>query len=72
MGGASAVAALQCATAVVAAGVCRHMLLVLGRRGYSDSRVAARLGAMPQFRVVGEFENPIGAIAPAQLYAPGA
>lgn len=70
MGGASAVAALQCAAAVIAAGVCRHVLLVLGRRGYSDSRVATRLAAMPQFRIVGEFENPVGAIAPAQLYAP--
>ena len=70
MGGASAVAALQCAAVAIAAGVCRHVLLVLGRRGYSDARVATRLGAMPQFRVVGEFENPIGAIAPAQLYAP--
>jgi acetyl-CoA acetyltransferase len=70
MGGASAVAAVQCAAAVIAAGLCRHVLLVLGRRGYSDSRVATRLGAMPQFRLVGEFENPVGAIAPAQLYAP--
>ena len=25
---------------------------------------------MPQFRLVGEFEIPLGAIAPAQLYAP--
>jgi acetyl-CoA acetyltransferase len=25
---------------------------------------------MPQFRVVGEFEMPVGALAPAQLYAP--
>jgi len=70
MGGASAVAALQAAAMAISAGVCRHVLLVLGRRGYSDSRVATRLAAMPQFRLVGEFENPVGAIAPAQLYAP--
>jgi len=25
---------------------------------------------MPQFKVIGEFEMPLGAIAPAQLYAP--
>ena len=70
MGGASAVAALQCATAVIAAGLCRNVLVVLGRRSASESRVASRLALMPQFRQVGEFENPIGAIAPAQLYAP--
>ncbi len=70
MGGASCVAALQCATAVIAAGLCNHVLLSLGRRGYSDSRVATRLAEMPQFRIITEFENPIGVIAPAQLYAP--
>ncbi len=70
MGGASSVAALQCAAAVIAAGVCQHVLIVLGRRGYSDSRVTTRLAAMPQFRQIAEFENPVGAFAPAQLYAP--
>lgn len=70
MGGASCVAAIQCATVAIAAGLCNHVLLAIGRRGYSDARVATRLGEMPQFRTVGEFENPIGAIAPAQLYAP--
>lgn len=70
MGGASAVAALQAAAAAIHAGVCNHVLLTLGRRGYSDSRIATRLAAMPQFRLISEHENPIGAIAPAQLYAP--
>ena len=70
MGGASAVAALQTAALAIHAGVCNHVLLAIGRRGYSDSRIATRLSAMPQFRLVGEHENPIGAIAPAQLYAP--
>lgn len=70
MGGASAVAALQCAAAVISAGICDHVLLALGRRGYSDSRVTTRLGQMPQFRLVAEHENPVGAFAPAQLYAP--
>jgi acetyl-CoA acetyltransferase len=70
MGGASPVAALQCAAAVIAAGVCNHVLVVLGRRGYSDARVTTRLAAMPQFRQIAEFENPVGAFAPAQLYAP--
>jgi acetyl-CoA acetyltransferase len=70
MGGASCVGALQCALAAVATGICRHVLIPIGRNGYSESRVGARVGAMPQFRLVGEFEMPIGAIAPAQLYAP--
>lgn len=70
MGGASAVAALQCAAAIISAGVCKNVLLALGRRGYSDGRVTKRLGDMPQFRIVAEFENPVGALAPAQLYAP--
>ncbi len=70
MGGASSVAALQAAAAAIHAGVCNHVLLVLGRRGYSDSRIATRLAAMPQFRLISEYENPVGAIAPAQLYAP--
>jgi len=70
LGGASCVAALQTAAAAVASGVCNHVLIPIGRNGYSDGRVAARVQAMPQFRVVGEFEMPLGAIAPAQLYAP--
>ena len=70
MGGASAVAAVQCALAVVATGVCRHVLIPLGRNGASGSRIGARVREMPQFRVVGEFEMPVGALAPAQLYAP--
>lgn len=70
LGGASCVAAVQAAAAAVAAGICNHVLIPIGRNGYSDSRIAARLAAMPQFRVINEFEAPLGAIAPAQLYAP--
>jgi acetyl-CoA acetyltransferase len=70
MGGASAVAAVQCALAVVATGVCRHVLIPLGRNGASGSRIGARVREMPQFRVVSEFEMPAGALAPVQLYAP--
>lgn len=70
MGGASAVAAIQCAIAAVAAGICNHVLLSIGRTGYSGGRIGARVQQMPQFRVIGEFEMPSGAIAPAQLYAP--
>src|SRR5438093_7353747 len=70
MGGASCVAAVQCAVAAISAGLCRHVLIPLGRNGASESRIGARVRQLPQFRVVGEFEMPIGALAPAQLYAP--
>lgn len=70
LGGASAVAALQCAAAAIASGVCRHVLLSLGRNGYSGTRIASRISQMPQFPVVGEFEVPSGATTPVQFYAP--
>ena len=70
MGGASAVASIQCALAVIQAGICKHVLLSLGRTGYSGGRIGMRVQQMPQFRTIGEFEMPLGAIAPAQLYAP--
>src|SRR4029078_1890958 len=55
LGGASCVASVQCALAAVAAGICRHVLIPIGRNGYSDGRVSARVSAMPQFRLVAEF-----------------
>jgi acetyl-CoA acetyltransferase len=70
MGGASPVAAVQCAAAMVAAGICKHVLIPLGRDGWSGARIGSRVQQMPQFKVIGEFEMPLGAIAPAQLYAP--
>jgi acetyl-CoA acetyltransferase len=70
LGGAGPVAALQCAAAAVAAGICSHVLLTLARTGRSGQRIGDRVRQMPQFRTVGEFEVPSGAIAPAQYYAP--
>ena len=70
MGGASCVAGIQAALATIKAGICRHVLLPIGRNGASGGRIGMRVQQMPQFRVVGEFEMPLGAIAPAQLYAP--
>ncbi len=70
MGGASAVASIQCALAAIQAGICKHVLLSLGRTGFSGGRIGTRVQQMPQFKVIGEFEMPLGAIAPAQLYAP--
>jgi acetyl-CoA acetyltransferase len=69
MGGASAVASIQCALAAIDAGICNHVLISLGRTGYSGGRIGTRVQQMPQFRIIGEFEMPSGAIAPAQLYA---
>ena len=70
MGGASCVAAIQSAVAAISAGIATHVLLPMGRRGYSGPRAAARVAEFPQFRIVGEFEMPYGAVAPVQLYAP--
>jgi acetyl-CoA acetyltransferase len=70
LGGAGPVAGLQCAAAAIGMGVCSHVLMPLGRTGRSGARIGARMGQMPQFRVVGEFEAPHGANAPAQYYAP--
>ncbi|MBM3643668.1 MAG: thiolase family protein [Alphaproteobacteria bacterium] len=72
MGGASLVAALQMATIAVSGGVCRHVLISVGRTGYSGARVSTRLQQFPQFALAAEFEAPVGVFAPAQLYAPGA
>lgn len=70
-GGASPVMALQCAAAAVAAGVCNHVLITFGRNvSAASNKAGARIHQMPQFHFVTEFEYPIGAIAPAQLYAP--
>jgi acetyl-CoA acetyltransferase len=70
LGGASPTAALQSAAAAIAAGLCRHVLLLIGRDAFPGSRAATRVHATPQFRMVGEFELPLGAVSPAQLYAP--
>src|SRR5262249_38516382 len=43
LGGASCVAGLQCAAAAIAAGICRHVLLPIGRNGYSEGRVSTRV-----------------------------
>jgi len=60
------------AAMAVATGVCRNVLISVGRTGYSGARVSARLQSFPQFALANEFEAPIGMFAPAQLYAQGA
>ena len=69
MGGASCVAAVQSAVMAVASGVAHHVLIPIGRNGAAQSRIGDRVREMPQFRVIGEYEMPVGSIAPAQLYA---
>ncbi|MCA0303637.1 MAG: thiolase family protein [Proteobacteria bacterium] len=72
MGGATCVAAIQTAAMAVATGVCRNVLISVGRTGYSGARVSSRLQQFPQFALTAEHEAPIGLFAPAQLYAQGA
>lgn len=72
MGGATCVAALQTAAMAVSTGVCKNVLISVGRTGYSGARVSTRLQQFPQFALAAEFELPIGMFAPAQLYAQGA
>lgn len=68
MGGASPVAALQLADAVISAGICRHVLLPTGRDGRAGN-ASARVAQLHAFRTAAEFEMPLGAFAPVQLYA---
>ncbi|MBY0329585.1 MAG: thiolase family protein [Acetobacteraceae bacterium] len=70
MGGASSIAAIQTAAAAISAGLCNHVLIAAGRNVTSGARAGVRIHQMPQFHLVTEFELPLGAIAPAQLYAP--
>ena len=42
MGGATCVAAIQTAAMAVATGVCKHVLISVGRTGYSGARVSTR------------------------------
>jgi acetyl-CoA acetyltransferase len=70
MGGASSIAAIQTAAAAISAGLCNHVLIAAGRNVSAGARAGARIHQMPQFHLVTEFELPLGAIAPAQLYAP--
>jgi acetyl-CoA acetyltransferase len=73
-GGASPAMALQAAAMAVANGVCSHVLITFGRNisavAAGGNKAGARIHNMPQFHYVTEFEHPMGASAPAQLYAP--
>lgn len=70
LGGASGIASLQVAIAAISAGICNHVLVPFGRNVSSGARAGSRIHQMPQFHLVTEYEYPLGAIAPAQIYAP--
>ena len=70
MGGASSIAAIQTAAAAISTGLCNHVLIAAGRNVSAGAKAGARIHTMPQFHLITEFELPLGAIAPAQLYAP--
>ncbi|MGE4239046.1 thiolase family protein [Ramlibacter sp.] len=69
LGGASPVAAIQSAAAMIFAGVCRHVLIPVGRSNYTGARASDRIKGSSQLRLITEFERPAGAFAPAQYYA---
>ena len=69
MGGASSIAAIQSAAALIGMGVCRHVLVCAGRRTSQGPKVGSRLGDLPQFQLVAEFEMPMGVVSPAQFYS---
>ena len=72
-GGASFVTAIQSACLAVYAGVARHVLLVAGRRGYSEQRIsrasAGGMVSMPIMRCIDEFERPFGNSVAVQWFA---
>ncbi len=75
-GGASLLSAIKSACLAIHCGVANHVLLVAGRRGFSQQRMSkASEGAIPPhplFREFHEFESPFGNTAPLQWFAPAA
>ncbi len=70
LGGASGIAAIQTAMAAIEAGLCNHVLIPSGRNTSAGAKAGVRIHQMPQFHLITEYEYPLGAISPAQLYAP--
>jgi acetyl-CoA acetyltransferase len=79
-GGASFVASIMDACCAIHAGVATCVLVVAGRRGYSQQRISrgggARSGAgvvmPPALAAMTEFERPYGNLNPGQMYAQAA
>lgn len=69
LGGMGPVAAIDLATAAIHAGRCRHVLVSVARKSSSGVRVAGRMQSAPQFRLMREYEMPLGLQVPAQVMA---
>jgi acetyl-CoA acetyltransferase len=76
-GGSSFLRSIQAGCLAIIGGIANHVLLVAGRRGYSEHRVsqsAARpvFGVQPVMRHINEFERPVGNSVAIQWFAQGA
>ena len=76
-GGSSFLRSVQAGCLAIIGGVATHVLLVCGRRGYSEHRVsqsAAKpvFGVQPVMRHINEFERPMGNSVAVQWFAQGA
>ena len=77
MGGASAVAAIQQAAAVINSGIADYVLIAMGMNGYSGMRMGSmdnknmeRMSAlMPGAQIRKNFEHPYGYLVPVQWYS---
>jgi acetyl-CoA acetyltransferase len=72
-GGASTNSAIQSACLAVASGVATNVLVVAGRRGFSEQRVStSTVRPMPVQKHINEFEKPYGSIVGMQWFAQAA
>jgi acetyl-CoA acetyltransferase len=78
-GGASFIASILDGCLAIRAGVASCVLVVAGRRGYSQQRVsrgsanpANQRPMPPALAMIEEFERPYGSVGPAQMYAQAA
>ncbi|MBB4855738.1 acetyl-CoA acetyltransferase [Mycobacteroides chelonae] len=72
-GGASVISAIQSACLAIHGGIASCVLVVAGRRGYSEQRVSrSRVPTTPVMAAVEEFEKPYGSIVAAQWFAQAA
>lgn len=76
-GGSSFLRSIQAGCLAIIGGVAKHVLLVAGRRGYSEHRVSKSavrnvFGDQPVMRHIDEFERPVGNSVAVQWFAQGA
>lgn len=69
-GGASVISSILSACLAISSGVARAVLVVAGRRGFSEQRVSTlSTPTVPVMRTVEEFEKPYGSLVAAQWFA---